>query len=471
MAGANSKYNKEMSLIIWILLLSTMASSGTFEDLDREQRYLAENYSAVVRILPSDSDFKTAIKDGDRDQVNTTINAIKVFFSAYDGFNLRKIDAVYEQVILRARAEALREEQISGQLSQSTRKELKKLEDYVRRYNDLKIHFGTNRDTERLDVGHDVLHIYGSFANAIRRKLGDQPTRAYGPGKLVAFVDKPRDLLRVSRDLTRLLYNSYVEANSGQPDRAPIPEALAATQRKLVALRNIQIKWEGLENIGSVEHDGKTLNMFLINHANSFFDSSAQQAFPVKGMSSIGNVDIFFPKFLARQMVKSDHMITVGHGDTTQKTIDLVRRKQLNRFFLAAEGITGTGLYEMRPVMPLFSFGLYDSIDRGLEVKLYPVAFPDNFRLLNDWRDPIEGAKLVRGVVLPPITTQLCLALRELTGTQHAISLLLRWNWFSTLSHSEREVLSMPYPTEILRRLEEMIWGTQWNPALNPSSI
>jgi hypothetical protein len=33
-------------------------------------------------------------------------------------------------------------------------------------------------------------------------------------------------------------------------------------------MRKIEAEWEGLENIESLEHDGKTLHMFLINHAN-----------------------------------------------------------------------------------------------------------------------------------------------------------------------------------------------------------
>ncbi len=459
-----------MKILCCLLFASSVSLAGTFEELDREQEYLGKNFQSLRSSLLSDADLKLAVEAGDRQQVNTTVDSIRDFFTAYDRFNLRKIDAFFEAVLLRARAEALRETQENGRLSRAARTELRKLEDFGRRYGELKVHFGTNRDVERLDVGHDLLQIYGNFANAIRRGRGDRPTRAYGPGKLVAFIDRPRDLIRVSGQLTKLLYSSYFQSNRGRPDSAPIPEALASTQRRLVALRNIQVSWEGLENIGNLEHDGKTLHMFLINHANSFLDTSAQQAFPVKGMSSIGNVDIFFPRFLAQRMVKSDHMITVGHGDTTQKTIDLVRSRQLNRFFLAAEGITGTGLYEMRPVMPLFSLAVYDAIERGLDVNLYPVAFPDNFRLLNDWRDPIEGEKLVRGVVMPPISTQLCLGLRELTGSPDAISLLLRWHWFRTLSHSNREVLSMPYPTEIQRRLEAMIWGTDGGPASTEAS-
>jgi hypothetical protein len=214
-----------------------------------------------------------------------------------------------------------------------------------------------------------------------------------------------------------------------------------------------------MENLEDVSHDGKTLNMFLINHANSFFDTSAQQAFPVKGMSSMGNVDIFFPQYLAKRMVKSDHMITVGHGDTTGKTLELVKKKQLNKFFLAIEGITGTGLYEMRPVMPLLNDAIYDSISRGLELKLYPVAFPDNFRLLNDWRDPIEGKKTARGVLMKPFTSKHCLALKEITNKTDAVSTLIRWAWFSKLKTSGDEWLSMPSPITIDKRLNKMIWG------------
>jgi hypothetical protein len=188
-------------------------------------------------------------------------------------------------------------------------------------------------------------------------------------------------------------------------------------------------------------------------------DTSAQQAFPVKGMSSMGNVDVFFPPFLARRMVKSDHMVTVGHGDTTQKTIDLVRRKQLNRFFLAIEGITGTGLYEMRPVMPLFSFAVYDSIERGLNLKLYPVAFTDHFRLMNDWRSSIEGRGVAKGIVFPPLTSEMCINLRNITHSQDAVSHFIRWTWFSALNNSSTEVLSMPFPSEIMDRIESMVWG------------
>jgi hypothetical protein len=170
-------------------------------------------------------------------------------------------------------------------------------------------------------------------------------------------------------------------------------------------------------------------------------------------------MEIFFPMFLAKRMWKADHMVSVGHGDTTGKAIDLVKRKQLNRFFLAIEGITGTGLYEMRPVMPLFNDAVYDAINRGLKLKLHPVAFPDHFRLLNDWRAPIEGPRPARGVVLPAIDNAACLGMKAQTERHEAIGEFVRWSWFSTLAMNDEETLSMPWPSTIGERLDSMVWG------------
>ena len=436
-------------------------SQETLESLDRRQTELSEHYLTLMEELPSIHQFNEAALRGDRDTIRPAILKIRRFFDAYDKFNLTKIDYFFNEVLFRARAEALLELKNTGKLPKKAGKLLKKLEaDYVS-YQNAKKYFGTEQDMERLDIGQKILPGYAEFVKTLRKERGEKPWRNFGSAKIVPFVDTVPDFLKVSGQFARLLWNSYFRANTGKTDRAPIPEALAGAQRKLVKMRQIETKWEGMENINDVAHDGKTLHMFLINHANSFFDTSAQQAFPIKGMSSMGNVDVFFPPFLARRMVKSDHMVTVGHGDTTQKTIDLVRSKQLNRFFLAVEGITGVGLFEMRPVMPLFNFAIYDSIARGLELKLYPVAFPDNFRLMNDWRSPIEGPKVARGVVYPPMNNQICLNLKEITQTDDAVSQLLRWNWFHSLNNSNDEVLSMPAPSAIMNNLNKMIWGME----------
>lgn len=444
-----------MKTLFWLLLIVSPVAYSSIDRLDEEQAKLASRYLELNQQLPDLQNLRQSLAGKDRELVRNSLKDIRAFFKQYDDFNLRKIEYIFATIVERARSEA----RASGKLSKKANKYLQQLETAYANYLKSVSFFGTERDMERLNYGQDVLPAYGNFIKELRKERGEKPWRNFGSAKIVPFVDTVPDFLKVSPKFMKMLWAAYFRGNTGKTDSAPIPEALAEAQRKLVSMRKIETKWEGLQNLESLEHDGKTLNMFLINHANSFMDTSAQQAFPVKGMSSMGNVDVFFPAFLARRMVKSDHMVTVGHGDTTQKTIDLVKRKQLNRFFLAIEGITGVGLYEMRPIMPLFEFAVYDSIERGLNLKLYPVAFPDHFRLMNDWRSPIEGPGVARGVVFPPISSEMCLNLKSMTGKDDAISQVIRWTWFSALNNSQEEVLSMPYPTEIMNRIERMVWG------------
>jgi len=442
------------SLLLTLLTFSQFSWATSLSELDQRQKQLGDHYSSLVKELPSAAGLQQAILANDKETVLNASQKITAFFKAYDDFNLDKIDFFQDSLIARAEAELTENEFTPKKAG----KKLQEMKDVRAKYLILKPLFGSQGDMKRLDVGQQFLPAYGEFAKDLRKSWGERPWRNFGQGKIVPFIDTFPDFLKVSGKFAKLLWSAYFRSHTGVPDRAPIPEALAGTQRKLVQMRDIETKWEGLENVGDVTHDGKTLHMFLINHGNSFLDTSAQQAFPIPGMSSMGDVDIFFPGFLARRMAQSDHMIAVGHGDTTGKAIDLVHRKQLNRFFLAVEGITGTGLYEMRPVMPMFSAAVYESIQRGLELKLHPVAFPDNFRLMNDWRAPIEGPKPSRGIVLPAITNDVCIKLKELTQREIAIGELIRWNWFATLKNDESKVLAMPYPTEISRRLEQMVW-------------
>lgn len=448
-----------MKILFWLLITVSPLAYSSIDQLDAEQAKLAARYLELNQKLPDLKEFRQSMAGKNRDIVADSVNEIRGFFKMYDDFNLRKIDFIFTTIVERARSEANAEIQRNGKLTKRAKKYLLELETAYAKYLASVSFFGTERDMERLGYGQDVLPAYGNFVKEIRKQNGERPWRNFGAARIVPFVDTVPDFMKVSGKFMKLLWSAYFQTNTGKADRAPIPEALADAQKKMVEMRKIQTKWEGLENLESLEHDGKTLNMFLINHANSFLDTSAQQAFPVKGMSSMGNVDVFFPAFLARRMVKSDHMVTVGHGDTTQKAIDLVKRKQLNKFFLAIEGITGVGLYEMRPIMPLFEFAVYDSIQRGLNLKLYPVAFPDHFRLMNDWRSPIEGPGVARGIVFPPITAEMCINIKSMTGRDDSISQVIRWNWFSALNNSQEEVLSMPYPSEIMNRIERMVWG------------
>ena len=449
-----------MKKILLPLFFSFSAQAFTLNDLDQRQYELGEQYKELQRILPSNAEIVRLAQTGEsRETLFLSMSRIRDFFANYDGFNLDKIDYFHELVLKRALDEAQLHVNHYGNLPKEAKKQLTLLNSSRAIYLERKSYFGTSKDTLRLDIAHQVLPAYANFVKALRKRRGEFVWRTFGDAKIVPFIDSPKDFVKTSDQFFRLLWASYIKNRSGKADRAPIPEAMAGIQRRLVKMRGIETAWEGMENLGDVTHDGQTLHMFLINHANSFFDTSVQQAFPVKGVSAMGDMEIIFPDFLSRRIIKSDHMIAVGHGDTTGKTLELVRKKQLNRFFLAIEGLTGSGLYEMRPVMPVFSEAVYEAIERGLKLQLHPVSFPDNFRLMNEWRAPLEGERTARGVLLPALDNAVCLGLHELTGRKDSIGVLIRWYWFGTLNNSEDEVLAMKFPSAIERDLERMIWG------------
>lgn len=450
-----------MHFVLSILFMwSTLALAVDLDDLDRRQQILTQKYSELTTVTPTtDGLAKLVLEKKNHSEVRLHLEKIKAFFKEYDSFNLDKIDFFQNEALEHAQRTAEQFLKENGKLTKKMLLHLTNLKQARATYLERKIFFGTERDTERLDIGQDVLHHYGKFVKEIREHGGEKVSRVFGSAKIVPFIDTPKDFIKTFDRFFGLLWSAYFRTQSSAPDKAPIPESLQAIQKRLVKMRNIEVKWEGMDNLQDTSHDGKTVNMFLINHANSFFDTSAQQAFPLKGMSAMGNMDVFFPAFLAKRMVKSNHMISVGHGDIIGKTKELVTTKQLNKFFLAIEGITGTGLYEMRPVLPLFQAAVYEAIKRGLDVQLYPVAFPDNFRLMNDWRNPIEGKIASRGVLLNPLNTAHCLSLLESTGEIDSVAHLIRWAWFSKLNTNEVESFSMPFPHEVARRLELMIWG------------
>ncbi|MBY0515687.1 MAG: hypothetical protein K2P81_02180 [Bacteriovoracaceae bacterium] len=445
------------TFVLALLSLTLQSWATSLPELDQKQLQLSQEYMAIYREY-SPEQIKILLQNGDQEAIVDGLTKIESFFKKYDDFNLEKIDYFFDYGLKRAQAEANEFLKTHKKLPKKVQTHLTNIEKDFRIYQERKAYFGSERDTERLDVGQEVLHHYGNFATELRKAQGEKAKRIYGAAKILPFIDSPIDAIRTADQFIRVLWAAYFRTRTGKPGIAPITNALTGVQARLVKMRGIEAKWEGMENLGDLSYDGKTLNMFLMNHANSFYDTSAEVTFPVKEMSTMGNVDIFFPGFLARRMVKSDHIIAVGHGDTTGRTIDLIKRKQLNRFFLAAEGITGTGLYEMRPVMPLLNYAVYEAIDRGLELQLYPVVFPDNFRLLNDWRNPIEGKIVARGVLHPPINNEMCLTLKSMTESMNSIGQLLRWTWFESLNNNQNEILSMPMPSEINQRLEKMVW-------------
>jgi hypothetical protein len=249
--------------LIIIFSISPLRAFNEIKSFDRAQEILGQKFIELNIKYPSLIEVNKAAVHGDRETVETFYKDIKSFFNVYDEFNLKKIDYFFEYSLKRARAEAADQLREDGKLSKKAKFWLKKMEDIYRSYLDSKIYFGTERDIERLDIGQQMLPAYGEFASAILKSRGKKAWRKYGPGIIVPFIDNLPDAFNTSGQFLRLLWASYFRANTGKQDSAPIPEALGATQRKLVKLRKIETSWEGLENIENLDHDGKTLNMFL----------------------------------------------------------------------------------------------------------------------------------------------------------------------------------------------------------------
>jgi len=430
--------------------------------LDEKQKKLAISFQDLNGEIPSFEVIWNQIeKSLNPEKVKSYLEKMDLFFGQYDDFNMEKIDFFFQKSQKRIETE-FSLLQNSNLKSQKKIKNLKTLFDqnYLE-YNKRKHFFKTEQDTKRLEVAIKILPLYGKFAREIKILKGENPNRSFGNGDLQPFIDTIPQFIQLLDRYIVLLWNAFFRNKETTPDRAPLIEALANIQTRLVKIHKIEVAWDGLENLKNTNHDGKTIHLFAMNHANSFLDTSAQQEFSkhLKGISSIGDVDIFFPPYLLRRLIACKHFVAIGHGDSNSKTIELIRKKQLNKFFLAVEGITGVGLFEMRPIMPTFARATYEVLSKGLDVQLYPVVYPDNFTLLNDWRIPLTGRKVSRGILQKPISTLQCIKIKELTGSENALSTLIRWGWFKELKNSDHEVLSMPYPTEIEKNLEELIWG------------
>ncbi len=421
-------------------------------DLDFEQNNLRAEYLRLSKELPSARDLINLAADYSDAKLNIYLQSLSQFFKKYDQFNMKKIDRFIE-----AASQDVAKIYAIIKMSKKAQKLKAEFDSAVLEYNQCKKYFSTNEDTKRLSAGIKIFPLYGKIVNIYRSLSEKGKLPSYGRGDLQPFVDTPKQFFQLLGLYVGLLHTLFFKAKVKTPDRAPIVESLAKIQKKIVEKRNIKVVWEGLKNLSSLDHDGKTLNIFVMNHANSFLDASVQSAFPFQGVSSIGDVEVFFPPRLAKQMSKSEHFVSIGHGDTDEKTAQMVKTKQLNKFFLAIEGITGVGFFEMRPIMPVFATSLYNMINKNIETRLYPVVYPDNFTLLNDWRERSVKDITAKGVIQKPISAQDCLNVKNKTKDEYAICQLIRWGWFENLNNEYGQTLAMPLPSVIANQFKNFV--------------
>lgn len=450
---------KLISLFLLTFAVCRLAIAHDFAGLDRDQLRLQENFQATKEILVSEENLRELLGPGKENELKSAIGQIEAFFSDYDNFNLKKIDVFLAYVY-----DDFRERYLAARplLKKKTQKKLDesviKMEAHLANYEKLKIHFGKTLDYTRVGAAREFLNLVGESANLIRKGLKQDAPRTYGT-KILPFIDTMGEFAPVFDDFIRLMWSAYFKYNKNKPNRAPIIESIIKVQKQIAKSRKTKTAWKHRELLQPMPLDGETLNVLVFMHANSYFDTAAQAELALPGLSSIGNVDVIMPPYLARQMVKSDHIVTVGHGDTMQKTEDMVREKRINKFFIAPEGLTPVGLYEMRPFVSDFADALYESIRRGLKLQVYPISFPDNFRLMNEWRDPVEGDRVSTGVVHSVLNNNDFIQLLKVTNDRQAAAHLIRWIWFLDLKDDASDAAGMPKPTQLKAWLDGMFWG------------
>ncbi len=450
---------KQLIVLIYLLVVPAIARAMDYSTLDNLQSELLARYEMTLKAAGSHDLIRQSIKNQDHKNLKLSISAIEKFFKAYDQFNLLKIDFFMENALQDVRTKYIHQR---ANLKKKTIKKLDQalleIEKNFRNYGLRKPNLGKENDFERVEAGRDFFNGVGNFSNQLKIATGEKENRMWGV-KLLPFVDTTKELLPLTDDFMQLLYSSYFKARRNRPNQAPIIDSLRKLSQKIADNRGTKTKWLGLENLAPMPLDGESINIFVFMHANSYFDTSVQGTLELDGLSSIGNVDVIFPKFLAKRMIKSDHIVTVGHGDVLGKTEGIIRSQRLNKFFIAPEGLTPVGFYETRPLVDIFMESIYALIERGLKVNLYPISFPDNFRFLNDYRRPVEGEKLAYGVIHPLFNTNELVNLLKITNDQQAAAHLIRWVWFSDLKNNADLDMGMPKPTQMKEWFDGMIWG------------
>jgi linoleoyl-CoA desaturase len=449
----------KLGLVAGSLLIASFSwahSPATLSELNQRQGELSEKY---FQIKSQYSDPYALLQDLEVGRKG--IEEFKAFFAAYDDFNNQKIQVFTDALFQRLKLEATLVP-VKGVSEKKQRKFEALLNDAEAAYFDAqkkRTLFRTPEDYKRVSAFRRFYAKAGMLINAWVESEGRVPSRRFKP-TLLPFLNSLKEFLPVADDFLKLLGVLYFRKNGGDQGEAPIIEALKDSQRALMASKKTKVTWDGLQYLENNPYDGKSLQLFFMNHGNSYLDTSAQVSFPVNDVSSIGNVSVIFPNFIGNPMRKSNHMVTVGDADPIEKLDRIVKGRRLNRFMVATEGLTPVGFYEMRPMLMNVAPALKAMVAKGMEATIYPMSFPDHLRFMNQTEFALEGDNhQARGVLHEPIRQTQWLALNRASNDDEAINHLVRWIWFSDLPNNADVFLGMPSPTKISELMEKFFWA------------
>ncbi|MFZ4715242.1 MAG: hypothetical protein ACOYL6_16085 [Bacteriovoracaceae bacterium] len=442
-------------LLLWFF--PTLILAADFSIMDQRQKQLAQNFEKTFSSAGSPDELLHLIKSGEQEKTKLALQNIEAFEKSYDAFTLDKLDLFMETSLKEVQSYY---QQMRPELKKRQKKKFDErmieIEDYYRVYGENKNNMGLSIDSVRTLSGRKFFRGIGTFVKDMRNMNGEKVTRIWGAPPVMQVI---KEMAPVTDDILKAIYAVYFKARRNGVNEVPIIDSLRNVAKRMAEVNETQTEWLGLQNFEPMPLDGETVNLLVFMHANSYLDTSVQGTLELPGLSSIGNVDLVFPPAIAKRFDKSDHVVCVGRGDMIKKTVDIVRSKRLNKFFIAAEGLTPIGFYEMRPIIDIFGKSVYALKRKGLKVNIYPVSFPDNFRMMNEFRTPIEGNKLAYGIVHKPIKDDEVEAILKASGNEQSIAHYIRWVWFSDLINNADRDMSMPRPSQLKEWLDGMVWG------------
>jgi len=275
--------------------------------------------------------------------------------------------------------------------------------------------------------------------------------------RLRALLKTSEVYWRVGLKVPRILKALFFELES-PPGRTPIIESLKGGFREYGDLRGYEIRWTGFDDSDLVL-DGETVDLFVFEHAQSVLDTVAQANLPEMPIGFVGAADVIYPKFVADRLHRSEEYVVVGRGNEVQKVVELIRKKKLAGFFIAAEGFTPYGFYETRPLRSEFLNALEEMHKMGMKIRIRPISFPSNFRILNELDNSMEWSRMIHAHHSMILEADQLKKMISLKGGWKNIETFIRISWISSYSPQHDGVMGMPGVKEIQSKLDTLLWN------------
>jgi hypothetical protein len=448
-----------INIFLTVFLSCFAIRAATINDFNLWHKKLEVEYKELQKVTPLPYSVLNELNNYNEAEVKKMIGNLRLFFSHYDAFNNKKIRFLTQQTLLRLRSEVQKKYAFMSKSNQQ------KIAGYMA---EVEKRYALTVEREGLfGLPNDYLRVvsFDQFYDLVEKTIyeltlasGKTPSRKLHK-TVLPFVDSVSEFLPAAPDFTKLLAKMYLTPNIGKQGEAPLIDHLKNAQKIIAANRGTKAHWKGLENIVPNPFDGETLHMYFMNHANSYYDTTAQVHFPAADVTSIGNVAVIFPPFMSKQLKKSDNLVVVGDGKEVEHIEWQIRQKHLNRFMVSTEGFTPVGFYEMRPMLTNVAVIMKALVDRGLKLSINPMSFPQHFTLFNEWRLPLrELGNNAYGVLHPALTHDQIVSLARKAQDYDAVCQLIRYIWFLDLTNNQTLFLSMPTPSFVEGELNKRLW-------------